>query len=496
MAPEFETVIGLEVHCQLATETKLFCGCRAKLPKGRTVADEEPNLNTCPVCTGHPGSLPVLNKKAVELAIRAGIATSCEIRRRSVFARKNYFYPDLPKGYQISQYDQPLCKNGFLEVALVGAGLKKIRIERIHLEEDAGKSIHMPGYSLVNLNRASVPLIEIVSAPDLSSPGEAGVYLRMLYAIVTALEICDGNLQEGNFRCDANVSVRPKGSDKLGTRVEIKNINSFRFVERAIEYEALRQVELLRSGGQVIQETRTFDSDKGVTLSMRAKEEAHDYRYFPDPDLVPLTFDDAWIERIQNDLPELPRKRQDRYIVDFGLSELDASALVNSRVLTKLFEGVISAFKSALKARALDQKNISKSVVNLIISEVPRLVNETGIEVDQSKLNSTHIVELVMLQSAGVISHSSARQVLATVWGSGDRIETIVKRLGLEQVSDLSALEPIIDDVIARNAQQVAELRSGKDKVMSFLVGQVMKASQGKANPTMLSGLIKKKIGI
>ncbi|HUP56301.1 MAG TPA: Asp-tRNA(Asn)/Glu-tRNA(Gln) amidotransferase subunit GatB [Bdellovibrionota bacterium] len=483
---QYEAVIGLEVHCQLSTESKIFCGCRARLEGGRSVADVAANANTCPICTGQPGSLPVLNKKVVEYAIKAGLATHCRISQSNVLARKNYFYPDLPKGYQISQYEQPICEEGWLDIE-TSRGPKRVRIQRIHMEEDAGKNVHMSGYSLVNLNRAGVPLIEIVTAPDLSSPEEAGAYLRALYAVVTYLGICDGNLQEGNFRCDANVSVRPKGEKKLGTRAEIKNVNSFRFIEKAIEFEILRQTELVKSGGRVVQETRGYDSAKNQTYSQRSKEEAQDYRYFPDPDLVTLKIDDGWISRLKGTLPELPEQKRARYQKDLGLTPLDAATLTASQPIALFFEKVVSLLGSSAGA---------KTAANLMTSEVTRLLNEADVGLEHSRLKPEHVAATVGFVMKQEISSTGAKALIVEAWQTGDDAGAIVERKGLRQVSDTSALEPAVEQVLAANAAQAAELKAGKEKLMGFFVGQVMKQTGGKANPALVQEIIKKKLGV
>jgi aspartyl-tRNA(Asn)/glutamyl-tRNA(Gln) amidotransferase subunit B len=480
---EFEAVIGLEVHCQLATDSKIFCGCRARTAEGKSVADTEVNTNTCPVCAGHPGSLPVLNKKVVEYAIKAGLATNCKINLKNIFARKNYFYPDLPKGYQITQFDLPICENGHLNIE-TSRGPKRVSINRIHMEEDAGKNVHMTGFSVVNLNRAGVPLIEIVSGPDMRTSEEAGAYLRALHQVVTYLGITDGNMQEGNFRCDANVSVMPKGSTTLGTRAEIKNVNSFRFVEKAIEYEIARQIEVVNSGKKVVQETRLWDSQKNATFSMRSKEEAHDYRYFPEPDLIPLRIEQAWVEKIRGTLPELPEQIRAKYVADFGLSPHDAGVLTSSSSMARFFSATMALVPPAC----------AKSVANLLIGEVSRVLNEKGIEIDQSKISPAHIAEAAKMQQASELSSTGAKQVITIALESGDDVSAIVEREGLKQVNDLSAFEPAIDQVIAANPSQVAEFRAGKEKLIGFFVGQVMKATGGKANPGMLQELIKKKL--
>ncbi len=486
---EFEAVIGLEVHCQLSTDTKIFCACPARMKDGRSVSEIAPNQNTCPVCAGHPGTLPVLNRKVLEYATQAGLATHCEIRERNVFARKNYFYPDLPKGYQISQMELPICENGWIDIE-TPAGPKRITIQRIHMEEDAGKNVHESGYSLVNLNRAGVPLVEIVSAPDLRSSEEAGQYLRALYAIVTYLGICDGNMQEGNFRCDANVSVRPKGQEKFGTRVEIKNVNSFRFVEKAIDYEIGRQTQSIRSGGTIVQETRLYDSDRNMTQSMRSKEEAHDYRYFPDPDLITIKLDSAWIESLRRGLPELPEQKKARYISDFGLSAYDAGVLCSSKSLAGFFEQSVTASEKA----GLSARDAAKPAANLLTGEVARRLNEEGIEISASKLRPDQIASLVLLITKNIVSSTGAKKALSIAWESGDSIDAIVDREGLKQVSDVSAIEPIVDAVIAANAALFAELKGGKDKMMGFFVGQIMKQTGGKANPALIQELIRRKL--
>ena len=483
---EFETVIGLEVHVQLSTDSKIFSTARARLEFGKSVSDEAVNANTTPVCAGHPGTLPALNEKAVQYAIKAGLATSCKINRRSVFARKHYFYPDLPKGYQTSQFDLPLCEHGFLNIEYGKDGelTKRVGITRIHMEEDAGKNVHLSGFSLVNLNRAGVPLIEVVSEPDMRGSDEAGAYLRKLYAIVTALGICDGNLQEGNFRCDANVSLRKKGAEKFGTRAEIKNVNSFRFVEKAIEYEVERQRAILLSGGTIVQETRLYDSAKNQTFSMRSKEEAQDYRYFPDPDLPPLVIEEKTIEAIRATLPELPDQKRDRFVQELGLSRYDAGVIVGGLALSKFFE-------DALKLAGNDK---AKTISNLLSGEAARLVNDAGIEISESKFLPKHFADLATLISSQVLSVSAAKQIIILLFQEGGDAGELVDRLGLKQVNDSSALEPIIDEILSANPKQLAEYRSGKDKLLGFFVGQAMKATQGKANPALLQELVIQKL--
>jgi aspartyl-tRNA(Asn)/glutamyl-tRNA(Gln) amidotransferase subunit B len=484
---EFETVIGLEVHVQLATDSKVFSPAKSRLPIGESVSEEAVNANTTEICAGHPGTLPALNEKAVEYAIRAGLATNCKINLKSVFSRKHYFYADLPKGYQISQFDLPLCLNGFLDIETGSDGeiTKRIGITRIHMEEDAGKSVHEHGFSLVNLNRAGTPLVEVVSEPDLRTPEEAGAYLRKLYSIVTALGICDGNLQEGNFRCDANVSIRPKGSLKLGTRTEIKNVNSFRFVERAIEYESARQRMLILSGDSVVQETRLYDSQKNQTYTMRTKEEAEDYRYFPDPDLPPLILDTEFVESIRNSLPELPDQIRDRFIREFGLTRYDAALITASKSLSRFFEESVSED---------DGKTLAKSVANLLTGEVSRLLNESGMSIQESRFKPEQFSELARLIGNQSISVTAAKQVIGILWTEGGDVNAVVEREGLKQVNDLSALDPIIEKIIQDHPKQAEEFRSGKDKLIGFFVGQAMKATAGKANPAMLQELVLKKL--
>ncbi|MBU6152749.1 MAG: Asp-tRNA(Asn)/Glu-tRNA(Gln) amidotransferase subunit GatB [Bdellovibrionales bacterium] len=485
---EFEAVIGLEVHVQLATDSKIFSSARARPESGNSVADEAVNKNTTPVCAGHPGTLPVLNEKAVGYAVRAGLATGCKINLKSIFARKHYFYPDSPKGYQISQYDLPLCEKGFLDIELGDEGeiTKRIGITRIHMEEDAGKSLHLHGYSLVNLNRAGVPLIEVVSEPEMRSPLEAGAYLRKLYAIVTAIGVCDGNLQEGNFRCDANVSIRPKGVSAFGTRTEIKNVNSFRFVEKAIEYEVERQRQVILSGGTLVQETRLYDSQKNRTFSMRTKEDAEDYRYFPDPDLPPLVLSPQMVEAIRAALPELPDQKRDRYMRDYFLRRLDAILLSSGSTWGRMFEESV----------ALTGKEQGKILANLMIGEGMRLVSEAESNPDAQNagFTSKQFADLARAVSDQTVSVTAAKQVLAIAFKEGGEVGAIIDREGLRQVSDLSALEPVIEEIIAKNPKQVEEYRSGKEKVLGFFVGQAMKATQGKANPALLQELVVKKL--
>ena len=483
---EFEMVIGLEVHVQLSTESKIFSGARARLQAGHSVSDEIPNRNTTPVCAGHPGTLPVLNGKAVEYGIRAGLATNCRINLRNIFSRKHYFYPDLPKGYQISQLELPLCEHGFLDIELGEDGQiqKRIGITRIHMEEDAGKNVHHDAYSVVNLNRAGVPLVEVVSEPDLRSAEEAGAYLRKLYAIVTAIGVCDGNLQEGNFRCDANVSIRPVGQKEFGTRTEIKNVNSFRFVEKAIEFEALRQKQVILSGGKIIQETRLYDADRNQTFSMRSKEEAEDYRYFPDPDLPPLRIREEVIEAIRASLPELPDQKRDRFLSAYGLSRNDARILSGNGPLAEFFEACLKD-GPASRGRVL---------AGLLTGEALRLLNESGTGIQDSRFEPGQFVELVAGIEQKTLSVTAAKQVVAILFREGGIASAIIEREGLRQVNDLSSFEPVIDSIIAANPKQAEEFRSGKEKIIGFFVGQAMKASGGKANPALLQEFIIKKL--
>lgn len=471
----FQPVIGLEVHVQLKTNSKIFCGCSTRFGAA-------PNLHTCPVCLGLPGALPVLNQQVVEFAIMAGLATNCSITPTNIFARKNYFYPDLPKGYQISQFDLPICLSGHLDIA-VGEQTKRIGITRIHMEEDAGKLVHgQGGGSGVDLNRAGTPLLEVVSEPDMRSADEAVAYLKKLYQIVTYLGICDGNMEEGSFRCDANVSVMPVGSDKFGTRAEIKNVNSFKFVKAAIEYEIARQCELIEDGGTVVQETRLFDPNKGVTRSMRGKEEAHDYRYFPDPDLVPVVISDDWIGRVKSGLPELPEAKYCRFLSQYSLPEYDADVLTSSRPLADYFEQCAKLCGNA------------KAAANWTMGELTRGLNDNGLSVEQSPVSPEQLAGMISLIDKGTISGTIAKKVFEELWKNGGDAAAIVEQQGLAQVSDTGAIETAIDQIMAANMGQVEEYRGGKDKVFGFFVGQVMKAMKGKANPAVVNDLLKQKL--
>ncbi len=479
---DFQVVIGLEVHAQLLTRSKIFCGCSTEF-------GSEPNTHTCPVCLGLPGVLPVLNEKVVEFAVKTGLALGCEIRRKSVFARKNYFYPDLPKGYQISQYELPACEGGAVEIT-VGGEERRIRLVRIHMEEDAGKNLHdvsPDGSSGVDLNRAGVPLLEIVSEPDLRSVEEAIEYLKSLRAILMYLGVNDGNLQEGSFRCDANVSVMRKGAEKLGTRCEIKNMNSFRFLRAAIDYEVRRQVELVEGGGQVDQETRLFDPDRGETRSMRSKEEAHDYRYFPEPDLPPLVVEDALVERARGELPELPRARAARYQGDLGLSAYDAGLLVAERSVAEFFEAALALMPKG--------KDGAKKLANWMNGEVARLANERNEGPGTWKLTPAALASVLRLLEAQTIGGPGAKQVLEEVFRTGADPEEIVRAKGLAQVSDSSAIEAAVDKILAAAATEVGRYRAGNKKLLGFFVGQVMKETKGKGNPQVVNALLKKKLG-
>jgi len=470
---EYEAVIGLEVHAQLLTESKIFCGCSTQF-------GNEPNTQVCPVCLGMPGVLPVLNQKAVEYTIKTGLAMNCRIAPYSRFARKNYFYPDLPKGYQISQYELPLCEDGYLEIVIDGEK-RKIRIKRIHLEEDAGKNIHDPsGYSFVDFNRTGVPLMEIVSEPDIKSPKEAVLYMKKLRTILRYLGVCDGNMEQGSLRCDANVSVKPVGSEEFGVKTEIKNINSFRFVERALEYEIKRQIRVLSEGGKIIQETRLWDSQAGITQSMRSKEEAHDYRYFPEPDLVPVVVSEEWINEIKKTMPELPDQKIERFIKDYALPEYDADILTAEKELSEWFE------------EAVKESRKPKEVSNWIMVELLRLLNEEGKEIRDCNVKPSQLAELIELVSKGTINRNTAKDVFEEMYKTGKNASEIVKEKGLVQISDENVIIEAIREVIAKNTKEVERYRAGEEKLIGFFVGQVMKLTKGKANPKIVNELVVK----
>jgi len=476
---EYEPVIGLEVHAQLLTRSKIFCGCS-------TSFGEEPNTQTCPVCTGQPGSLPVVNRKAVEFAIKLGLATHCRIAPYSLFARKNYFYPDLPKGYQISMYEHPLAEEGFIEI-IVDGQKKRVRIIRIHLEEDAGKLKHgetpeKASFSYVDFNRTGVPLVEIVSGPDIRSPQEAGDYLRELRTILQYLEICTGDMEKGTFRCDANISVRPKGQNGFGTRTELKNMNSFRHVEMALEYEIRRQIDLLKDGEEVVQETRLWDPNQEITVSMRGKEEAHDYRYFPDPDLVPLKIDPHWIEQIRETLPELPANKRERFVRDYGIPEYDIKILTSTKAMANYFEEVVRLFPEP------------KIVSNWMMGDLLRELKKDGREIDQCLITPSHLAEMLSMIKTGVISGKIAKDVFEEMYRTGDLPQKIVQEKGWVQILDQGEIEKAIDKVMETCAKQVEDYRKGKEKIFGFLVGEVMKQTKGKANPQLVNELLRKKL--
>lgn len=471
---EFEAVIGLEVHAQLLTDTKIFCGCSTKF-------GNPANTNVCPVCLGHPGVLPVLNKKVVEYTVLMGLATNCTINERSTFARKNYFYPDLPKGYQISQFDLPICEFGYVEVKTDVT--KKIGITRIHMEEDAGKSIHDQGFdTLVDVNRCGVPLIEIVSEPDISSGEEAYQYLSNLKQIITYLGICDGNMEEGSLRCDANISIRPKGETELGTRTEVKNMNSFRNVQKAIDYEIDRQINLVEDGGKVVQQTLLWNADQNKATSMRGKEEAHDYRYFPDPDLTPILVDEEWQNEIKNSMPELPKKRKERFINELNLPEYDADVLTSQKDIADYYEEV------------LKQTSDTKIASNWVMGDVLKIINEQKLSFSDFPITPENLGKLVNLINSNKISSKIAKDVFPIMLEENKDPEIIVKERNLIQITDTSAIESAIDLVISNNPSQVEEFKSGKEKVIGFLVGQAMKETKGKANPQMVNEILRDKL--
>ena len=475
---EWETVIGLEIHAQLATNSKIFSGAS-------TAFGAAPNTQACNVDLGMPGVLPVVNEGAVRCAVKFGLATHAELGRKSVFARKNYFYPDLPKGYQISQFELPIVGRGEVEIELEDGTTKTIGVTRAHLEEDAGKSLHedFHGMSGIDLNRAGTPLLEIVSEPDMRSAKEAVAYAKKIHTLVRYLEICDGNMQEGSFRCDANISVRRPG-DELGTRAEIKNVNSFRFLERAIDFEVERQIDVIEGGGEVVQETRLYDANKGETRSMRSKEEANDYRYFPDPDLLPVVLEEALIEEMRGQLPELPDEKKHRFMEQFGLSLYDASVLTASRDLAAYFEGVVEACGGEGKLSA-----------NWVMGDLSGFLNKEGKEIGDSPVSPDQLGGMIARIKDNTISGKIAKEVFEALWnGEGASADEVIEKKGLKQITDTGAIEAIIDEIIANNAAQVEQYRGGKEKVFGFFVGQTMKATKGKANPKQVNELLKKKL--
>ena len=473
---QYETVIGLEIHAQLLTDSKMFCGCSTKF-------GSEPNTQTCQICIGMPGVLPVANKKAIEYVIKTGLGVNCKIASYSRFARKNYFYPDLPKGYQISQYELPICEHGYVEIPDNGS-TKKIMLTRIHLEEDAGKNIHegAGNYSFVDLNRAGTPLMEIVTEPHIRSPKEAVEFVKKLRTILRYIDVCDGNMEQGSLRCDANVSVRPYGQKEFGVKTEIKNMNSFKFIEKALDYEIKRQINVLKDGGKIIQETRLWNSERGITESMRSKEEAHDYRYFPEPDLVPIEVELLWIEQIKTQIVELPDSRQQRFINQYGLPEYDADLLISERAMAEWFEQVVKL--------GADPKTVS----NWMMGELTKLLNEENKQIEECMLKPEHLVGLLELINKGIISGKIAKTVFEEMYKTGKNADTIVKEKGLVQISDEADIEKAVDEVLEKNHEEVERFKAGDEKLMGFFVGQIMKATKGKANPKIVNELLRKKL--
>ena len=472
MRDDYEVIIGLEVHAELSTNTKIYCGCTTKF-------GQDPNTHCCPICTGLPGVLPVLNEKVVEYAVKAGLATNCEISRFSKQDRKNYFYPDLPKAFQTSQYDLPLCERGHLDFKVNGEN-KRVGITRIHIEEDAGKLIHddFTGDTLVDMNRCAVPLIEIVSEPDIRSADEAVMYMQTLKSILEYLEVCDCKMQEGSLRCDVNLSVRKKGETKFGTRTETKNLNSFKAIHNSIEFEAARQIEELENGGEIFQETRRFDDVKGYGYAMRSKEDAHDYRYFPEPDLAPIVLSEEYINDIKSSLPEMPHIKKERYMTELGLSDYDAEQIVSSKETAMYFES------------ASNICNNPKSVANWIMSDFAKMLNEAEITISNSKVTPENLAALIKLIDTNVISSAIAKKVFIKMFETGKMADQIVEEDGLKQVTDEGAIKEIVERVVVNNAQSVSDYKAGKDKALGFLVGQIMKESRGKANPQIVNKLL------
>jgi aspartyl-tRNA(Asn)/glutamyl-tRNA(Gln) amidotransferase subunit B len=475
MINKYEAVIGLEVHAQLLTKSKVFCGCSTKF-------GNPPNTNVCPVCLGHPGVLPVLNKKAVEYTVLMGVATNCSINEKSVLARKNYFYPDLPKGYQISQYELPICENGFITV-VSDDSQKKIRIKRIHLEEDAGKSIHDQGYeTLVDLNRCGTPLMEIVSEPDIKSAKEAYSYLYKMRQVVQYLGICDGNMEEGSLRCDANISVRLKGEDKLGTKTEVKNMNSFKSVERAINHEVERQVEVLEDGGEIVQQTLLWNADLNEAFPMRSKEEAHDYRYFPEPDLLPVVISEEWKKEIAEQLPELPDERKEKLISKYNLPEYDADILTQNKAIVDYYEEVVSS------------TNDFKAASNWIMGDVLKAINEQKLDIRNFSVSAANLAKLINLINENIISGKIAKEIFPVMLQERKDPEIIINEKGLKQITDTSEIENVVDKIVESYQDEVKQFLEGKEKVIGFFVGQVMKETKGKANPKLVNEALRKKL--
>jgi len=477
---KYEPVIGLEVHVQLATRTKIFCGCP-------TSFGAPPNTNVCPVCLGLPGALPVLNRRAVEMAMKAALALNCQIRPVSRLARKNYFYPDLPKGYQISQYDEPLAEHGWVEIRVNGE-VKRVGVTRVHIEDDAGKSLHegfrdSDRYSYIDLNRCGTPLIEIVSEPDLRSSEEAYAYLTELKQVLQFVDVSSCDMEKGHLRCDANVSVRRRGAERFGTKVEVKNLNSFRFLKMALDYEIERQVAVIESGGEITQETRLYDPDTGETAGMRSKEHAHDYRYFPEPDLMPLKISESWLERVKSEMPELPGAKRRRFVEQYGLREYDAEVLTSTRALSEYFE------------RAAVAAGDARGAANWVMGELLGALKAEGKEIQDAPVKAEDLGRLVALIGRGEISGKIAKEVFAKMFTSGASPEEIIEREGLRQISDAASLEKIVDEVIAANPKQAEQYRAGKTAVLGFLVGQVMKATRGQANPALVNEILRGRLG-